>query len=132
MAADTKGKQVIWGVSAGAIAGAHSVTTSGIIQLFEISRGGGTTTVEDEDDDTVTRIDHKAENKLSLEVVCVSTTLLPEKGDEIAGASLGTIDGVNFTTGRTIVDDAKVVYSQGAVKKISVSATHYPVMTADA
>jgi hypothetical protein len=130
MAASIKGVQVIWGVPAGAITGAHSVVTAGIIESFEITNGGGTTVITDEDDDPVTRIDHNAERKVALSVVCKATTILPAKGVELTG--LGTIDGVNFATGRVFVDDAKAVYSQGAVKKISISATHYPIMAADA
>lgn len=130
MAAAIKGKQVIWGIPSGAITAANTVITAGIIQSFEVTKGGGTTTVADEDDDIVTRIDHAVENKLSLEVTCVSTTTCPAKGAELT--SLGTLDGVAFDTGRTFVDDAKAVYSQGGVKKISISATHYPTMAADA
>lgn len=130
MSAAIKGKQVLWGVSAGAITAANVAITGGIIQSFEVTRGGNSTTVSDEDDDIVTRIDHATENKLTLEVNCVAATTCPAKGTELT--SLGTIDGVTFDTGRTFIDDAKVTYSQGGVKKISISATHYPVMVADA
>jgi hypothetical protein len=130
MAASVKGKQVIWGITSGVITAGNSIlTNAGIIQSFEIDSQGGTTIIGDEDDDAVTRIDHNSENKISLEVHCVSATVKPAKGAELTG--LGTIDGVAFTTGRTFVDSSKVTYSQGGVKKISISATHYPVMTAD-
>lgn len=131
MSASVKGKQVIWGVPSGAIAGVHSVTTSGIVQSFEVNGGGGTTIVNDEDDDPVTRIDHNAENKLSMEVTCTSTTVMPLKGAELDGSDIGTVDGINFGTGRIFVDEPKVVYNQGGVKKISITATHYPTMGAD-
>jgi hypothetical protein len=86
--------------------------------------------ITDEDDDPVTRVDHNAERKVTLLVICKSSTILPAKGAELTG--LGTIDGVNFSTGRVFVDDAKAVYSQGGAKKISMSATHYPTLLADA
>lgn len=130
MSASIKGYQVIWGVPAGAITGAHSVVTAGIVESFEIDNQGGTTVITDEDDDPVTRIDHNAERKISLSVACKATTVLPAKGAELTG--LGTIDGVNFGTGRVFVDDAKSVYAQAGVKKISMTATHYPTMAADA
>lgn len=130
MAASIKGVQVIWGVPSGAITGAHSVVTAGIVESFEIDNQGATTVITDEDDDPVTRIDHNAERKVSLSVICKATTVLPAKGAELTG--LGTIDGVAFGTGRVFVDDAKAVYSQGGVKKISVTATHYPTIVTDA
>jgi hypothetical protein len=132
MAASIKGKQVIFGVPAGVITATHSVTTSGIVQSFSVEPGGSTSTVEDEDDDIVTRIDHKAENKVTMEVVCLSNSVMPAKGAEITGSGLGTIDGVNFTTGRIFVDAPKAQYDKGGVKKISIAATHYPTMAADA
>lgn len=133
MSAAIKGKQVIWGIPNQAITAATNIlTNAGIIQSFEIDSGGGTTVIGDEDDDAVTRIDHNAENKISMEVHCVSATVKPAKGAEILGSSLGTIDGVVFTTGRTFVDSSKVTYQQGGVKKIAITATHYPTMAADA
>lgn len=133
MSAAVKGKQIIWGIAAGAITAATNVlTNAGVVQSFEIDSGGGTTVIGDEDDDVVARVDHAAENKLSMEVHCVSATVKPAKGAEISGASLGTIDGIDFTVGRTFVDNAKATYAQGGVKKISMTATHYPTMAADA
>lgn len=130
MSAAIKGKQVIWGVTAGAVTAANAAVTGGIITSFEIDSQGGTTSVSDEDDDIVTRIDHAAENKITLEVDCIATTTKPAKGTELTG--LSTIDGVTFGTGRTFVDSSKVVYTRNGVKKISVTATHYPGMAADA
>lgn len=130
MAAAIKGKQVIWGISSGAVTAANAAVTAGIIASFEVDSQGATETVGDEDNDIVTRIDHAAENKISIEVDCLSTTVKPAKGAELTG--LGTIDGVAFGTGRTFVDSSKVVYNRAGVKKISVTATHYPVMAADA
>lgn len=130
MSAAIKGKQLIWGVSAGAVTVANVAVTGGIITSFEIATGGSTTEVGDEDDDIVTRIDHATVNKISLEVDCLSTTTKPAKGMELSG--LSTIDGVTFGTGRTFVDDSKVVYNRSGVKKITVTATHYPVMVTDA
>lgn len=133
MAASVKGKQIIWGVPSAAVTAATNVlTNSGIVQSFEIDSTGGTTVIGDEDDDAVTRVDHNAENKISMEVHCVAATAKPAKGAEITGSSLGTIDGINFETGRTFVDSSKVTYSQGGVKKIAITATHYPTMAADA
>lgn len=133
MSAAIKGKQIVWGIAAGAITAATNVlTNAGIVQSFEIDSGGGTTIINDEDDDAVTRIDHNAENKISMEVHAVAATVKPAKGAEITGVSLGTIDGIDFTTGRTFVDSAKATYSQGGVKKISITATHYPLMLTDA
>lgn len=130
MSAQISGKQIVWGVPAGAITGVHSVTTSGIVQSFGVQFGGETEVITDEDGDKVTRVDHGAENKLSMEVICEPSTTMPEKGDELTG--LGTIDGVDFTTGRVFVDDANAEYTGNASKKISISATHYPGMPADA
>jgi len=130
MSAAIKGKQVLWGVSAGAVTAANVAVTGGIITSFEIDSQGGTTAVSDEDDDIVTRIDHAAENKISMEVDCVSASSKPAKGTELTG--MGTIDGINFATGRVFVDSSKVVYNRNGVKKLSVTATHYPAMAADA
>lgn len=130
MSAAVKGKQVIWGVPTGVITAALVAATGGIVTDFEHDAGGGTSTVSDEDDDIVTRIDHAAENKISLSVDCVATSAKPAKGAELTG--LGTIDGVNYGTGRVFVDSSKVVYQRAGVKKLSITATHYPVMVADA
>ena len=130
MSAAVKGKQLIWGVVAGAVTAANVAVTGGIISSYEITRGGASTTIGDEDDDIVTRVDHATENKISIEVDCLSTTTLPAKGTELSG--LSTLDGVPFGTGRTFVDDSKVVYNRAGVKKISVSATHYPSLVTDA
>lgn len=130
MSAAIKGKQVIWGVPSAVVTAALVAATGGIVTDFEHDVGGGTTLVSDEDDDIVTRIDHAAENKISLSVDCLSTTVKPAKGQELSG--LGTIDGVNYGTGRTFVDTSKVVYQKAGVKKLSITATHYPGMVADA
>lgn len=133
MAAAIKGKTLVWGIQGAQKTSADTIlTASGIIQSFEIDSGGSTTVIGDEDDDAVTRIDHNFENKISMEVHCVATTAKPAKGTEIVGSGLGTIDGVAFGTGRTFVDNSKVSYSQGGVKKLSITATHYPAMAADA
>lgn len=132
MAASIKGKTLVWGIQSAQKASADTIlTASGVVQSFDVESSGGTTAIGDEDDDVVTRIDHAAENKISMEVNCVATTALPVKGTEIAGATLGTVDGIVFSTGRTFIDTAKVTYSQGGVKKISLTATHYPEMPAD-
>jgi hypothetical protein len=131
MSAVVKGKQIIWGVPSGVgTEAAKYVSGGGIALSFAISRGGATTPIGDEDDDIVTRVDHAFENKVTLEVQCVSGTALPAKGAEIT--TLGTLDSVTFGTGRTFIDDAKVDYANSAGKKISISATHYPAMAADA
>lgn len=130
MAATIKGKQISWGLSAGAITAATGATTAGIAQSFSISRGGVSTTINDEDDDIVTRIDHAAENKISIEVMALSTSTVPAKGTELT--ITGTFDGLSFSSGRTFVDDAKVDYANAQAKKITISATHYPIMAADA
>lgn len=129
MSASIKGRTVVFGVAAGAISGVHSVTTSGIVQSLSISAGGETAEIGDEDNDFVTRVDHGAKNTVSLEVLCEPDSELPVKGDELTG--LGTIDGVAFGTGRVFVDTAQVQHQNGQVKKISVTATHYPSMAAD-
>ena len=130
MAAAIKGKQIIWGVPSAVVTAALVAATGGIVTDFEHTAGGATDTVADEDNDIVTRIDHGAENKISLTVDCMSTTTKPAKGTELTG--LGTIDGVNYGTGRVFVDDSKVVYNRAGVKKLTVTATHYPAMVADA
>jgi hypothetical protein len=130
MAASVKGVQIIWGVPSGVKTEAAKFITAGVVTSYSIARGGATETVGDEDNDIVTRIDHAFTNQVSLEVTCTASTALPAKGAEING--LLTLDGVTFGTGRTFVDDAKVDYANAATKKISVSATHYPAMVADA
>ena len=120
MAAAVKGVQVVFGVPAGVKTEVNKYVTAGVVADFSIALGGATDTVSDEDDDIVTRIDHAAENKVTLSI----------KGVEITG--LLALDSVAFATGRTFVDDSKVDYANNAVKKISVSATHYPAMAADA
>lgn len=133
MAAQIKGKLLVWGIQTAQKTSADTIlTASGVVQSFDIDSGGGTTVIGDEDDDAVTRIDHNFENKLSMEVHCVATTAKPPKGTEILGATLGTVDGIAFGTGRTFIDTSKVSYAQGGVKKISITATHYPGMAADA
>lgn len=129
MAASIKGRTVVWGVPAGVITGAHSVTTSGIIQSYTLGGGGETTEIGDEENDIVTRVDHGAKNSISLEIMCEPDSTLPEKGDELTG--LGTIDGINFATGRVFVDAPQVQYQNAAVKKFTVTASHYPDMAAD-
>lgn len=130
MSAATKGKQVIWGVSAGAVTAANVAVSGGIIVSFDTDSSGATTIISDEDDDAVTRIDHNTQNKITMEVMCVTGTSRPLKGAELSG--LGTIDGINFGTGRVFVDSSKVTYANAAAKKLSVTATHYPVMLGDA
>jgi len=132
MAAAIKGKQVSWGIPSAGVTGILAAVTAGIIDSFEITAGGGTTTVSDEDDDIVTRIDHAAENKFTFTVDCTSATVKPAKGAELVTTAFGTLDGIVFTAGRSFVDDAKVVYQRAGVKKLSISATHYPIMAADA
>lgn len=129
MAADIKGKQVAWGVAA-LIATVHAATTSGIVQSFSWGAGGETDEVTDEDGDYVTRIDHGDKNSLSMEVLCVADSVPPAKGDELVFAS--AVDGLPINVGRVIVDTAEVSYSDKAKKRISVSATQYPEMAADA
>jgi hypothetical protein len=129
MAADIKGKQVAWGVAA-LIATVHTATTAGIVQSFSWGAGGETDEITDEDADIVTRIDHGAKNSLSMEVLCVATSALPAKGDELVFAS--AVDGVPIDVGRTVVDTAEVSYSDKDKKRISVTATQYPEMAADA
>jgi hypothetical protein len=130
MAAAVKGVQVVFGVPAGVKTEVNKYVTAGVVADFSIALGGATDTVSDEDDDIVTRIDHAAENKVTLSINAVATSVLPAKGVEITG--LLALDSVAFATGRTFVDDSKVDYANNAVKKISVSATHYPAMAADA
>ena len=133
MSVSIKGKQIAWGIPAGVLTAAAGLMTAvGIVESFELDPGGSTTILTDEDDDPVTRIDHNAENKFTMGVVCTAATVKPAKGAEIVGSTLGTIDGINFTTGRTFVDSAKVVYNKGGEKKLTIAATHYPTMGADA
>lgn len=131
MAATVKGIQIIWGVPSGVkTEGAKYITGGGIVTAFSIAKGGGTTLINDENDDIVTRVDHAFENKITCEVQAISGTTAPAKGAEITG--LGTLDGVTFGTGRTFVDDSKIDYANAAGKKISITATHYPAMAANA
>ena len=133
MAASIKGKTIKWGIDTAIVTSAGTIlVNSGVVQSFKISRGGSTTYINDEDDDAVTRIDHDYENKITLEVIGVAATVPPAKGTEILGTTLGTIDGIVFSTGRTFVDSADVEYSQGGAKKISIVATHKVNMPADA
>jgi hypothetical protein len=130
MAAAVKGVQVVFGVPAGVNTEVLKFVTAGVVADYGIALGGATDTVSDGDNDIVTRIDSAAENKVTLSINAVATSVLPAKGLEVTG--LLALDGVTFATGRTFVDDSKVDYANNAVKKISVSATHYPAMAADA
>lgn len=129
MADTIKGKQVIWGTDSFSNSLSAFTTNAGIVQSFSVSIGGASTNVLDEDGDIVSRVDSAGENKITLEVVALSGTVPPSKGTAITG--LPTIDGIAFGTGRLLTDDAKVDYSNAAVKKISINATHYPSMGAD-
>jgi hypothetical protein len=129
MAASIKGRTVVWGVPAGAITGAQSVTTSGIVQSFGFTHGGETAEIGDEENDIVTRIDHGAKSTVNVEVMCEPDTTVPEKGDELTG--LGTIDSFDFSAGRVFVDSAQVQYQNAQVKKITVAATFYPDLPAE-
>jgi hypothetical protein len=120
---------VIWGITAGVTTLSNAATTAGVVENASIQLGGATETVVDADGDHVSRIDHGAENKITLEIKCLATSTLPDKGTELTG--LSAIDGVALNSGRTFVDDAQVTYASTAVKKITVSATHYPTMPAD-
>jgi hypothetical protein len=132
MSAAVKGKQLSWGIPSALKTAATTIfTDSGVVTSVSVEDGGGTTVINDEDDDAVTRIDHAGEHKVSFEVHATASTVKPAKGTEILGATLGTIDGVNFSTGRTFVDDSKADYLPNGVKKITISATHYPAMGAD-
>lgn len=129
MAAIIKGKQIIWGISAAALANAAIATTSGIVESFTIDQGGESTKITDEDGDIVARIDHGKEIKIDLEVKALSDSTVPEKGFELVG--LGDMDGSGIASGRTFVESAKVTYTSKDAKKISISAVNYPSMPAD-
>ncbi|MES2995909.1 MAG: hypothetical protein V4733_03775 [Verrucomicrobiota bacterium] len=129
MAAAIKGKQIVWGVPAGGITLAHAATTSGIVESIDIESGGETAEINDEDGDVVTRVDHGTENKVTINVIAIVSTALPEKGDELTG--LPAIDGIALNTGRVFVDTSKVTYTGKDAKKISITAVHYPTMPAD-
>lgn len=129
MAEKISGRLVSWGITAGVIAEVHSAIASGILNSYSIQPGGTEEVITDEDGDPVTRIDHGPMNKVNFEVTCDPDTTLPVKGSELTG--IGTIDGIDFTAGRIFVDDPQVTFTNAAVKKISVAATHYPTMGAD-
>lgn len=129
MAESVKGIQVTWGIAAGAITAAHVATTSGILESFSVTPGGNVEEVMDEDGDIVSRVDHGTTNTIEFTVKAISTSTLPVKGDELEG--LGTLDGIDFDTGRVFVEDASADSTAGAVKTISVTAKHYPDMPAD-
>lgn len=129
MSASVKGKQVIWGIVAGAITAAHAATTSGIVESFSVTPGGNVEDVPDEDGDFVARVDHGVTNTIELTVKALSDTVLPAKGDELTG--LGTIEGIDFSVGRVFVEDSSADSNGSAVKTISVTAKHYPDMPDD-
>jgi hypothetical protein len=105
-----------------------AVTTAGIVESFSVQLGGNTEEIVDEDGDFVSRVDHGASNKLSLEVLIQATSTVPTKGTVITG--LSAVQGITLNTGAVLVDDAQVMFAKAGVAKLSVSATHYPGMTA--
>jgi hypothetical protein len=128
MAASVKGIQVSFGIPASAVTNSAAVTTAGIVESFSVQLGGNTEEIVDEDGDFVSRVDHGASNKLSLEVLIQATSTVPTKGTVITG--LSAVQGITLNTGAVLVDDAQVMFAKAGVAKLSVSATHYPGMTA--
>jgi hypothetical protein len=128
MAAAVTGTQVLFGIPASAVTNSAATTTAGIVESYSVQLGGSTEEIGDEDNDIVARIDHAAINKVSLEVLVQSTSTIPEKGSTITG--LSTVQGITLGTGLVIVDDAQVTFTKAGVSKLSVSASHYPTMTA--
>jgi hypothetical protein len=128
MAAAVTGTQVLFGIPASAVTNSAATTTAGIVESYSVQLGGSTEEIGDEDNDIVARIDHGAVNKVSLEVLVQSTSTIPAKGATISG--LGTVQGIALGTGLVIVDDAQVTFTKAGVSKLSVSASHYPTMTA--
>jgi hypothetical protein len=129
MAASIKGVQVLWGVSDTVRDAALDIDTEGIITGATVTDGGGTFIQGNEVNDEVSRVDHAAEAKITFEVVMTANTTLPEKGDALTFAALTEIDGIDIATRKPVVDDVKIDYANGAVKKVSISTTLYPDST---
>jgi hypothetical protein len=129
MSASVKGKQVVWGVQDDVRDLALIAATAGIVTAFSMSNGGATTPITDEQDDIVTRVDHAPEVKITMEVLAMSASTLPAKGDEL-DFGVAEVDGVDFTTGSVVVDDAKADYGPSGAKKYSISATFHPSVIA--
>lgn len=126
MAATIQGIQVSFGVPSAVSGAIVAFVTAGIVENFQYTRGGNTAEIIDEDGDIVSRVDHGAKIDVSFDVICTTTTTVPAKGAVIAG--LGTIDGINFGSDKTFVESVEVTYPAADVKKLSVSAVHYPSM----
>lgn len=137
MAASVKGSLIVWGVQDDPRDAALVAMTSGIVTSFSVAKAGATTTISDEQDDVVTRVDHAEESKITIEVLAQSTSTIPDKGDLIDMSGLIIlngdliIDGIDFSDGSLIVDDAKIDYGFAAAKKISISATYTPTELAE-
>jgi hypothetical protein len=126
MAAAVTGVQVLFGIPASAVTNSTATTTAGIVESYSVQLGGATEEIGDEDGDIVARIDHGAVNKISLEVLIQSTSTVPTKGSTISG--MQTVQGITLGTGKVIVDDAQVTFTKAGVSKLSVSASHYPLV----
>jgi hypothetical protein len=127
MAAAVKGTQVLFGILAAAKTNSDATVTAGIVESYSVQLGGSTEEIGDEDNDIVARVDHAPMNKVTLEVLVQSTSVMPAKGTVITG--LSTVQGVALGTGSVIVDDAQVTFAKAGVTKLTVSATHYPSLT---
>lgn len=127
MAAAVTGTQVLFGIPSAAKTNSDATVTAGIVESYSVQLGGSTEEIGDEDNDIVARVDHAVVNKVSLEVLVQSTSVMPAKGTRITG--LSTVQGVALGTGSVIVDDAQVTFAKAGVTKLSVSASHYPLLT---
>jgi hypothetical protein len=128
MAVQVSGTQVSWGIPAAGKTAADSLV-EGIVQDFEISTDGNVTEITDEDGDIVSRVDHGAKNTVTFSsLVTDASPSLPAKGDSVTFAS--AIDGVDLSTGLAFVESASIAYAGTNTTTVSITVSHYPVMTA--
>lgn len=123
MAEIIKGVQVVWGIAGAAKTDQDTITTAGIGQSFTLTKGSALEEIPDEVGDIVAAVFHGAYTEGSCEVVCVSTTTIPEVGDELTITADGVTGGLGLCTGATIT------YNGAQTKKLSVTFKHFPEMS---
>ena len=116
---------MVWGIPAGVKTAVHGVTTSGIVQSVNKSGSIQESEIMDEDSDYCTHVAYAKKRDLTIEVICEPDTEEPDEGDVI-----GPLTALGITGGQCIVKSAAEVFSNAEAKKLTITATHYPEMTA--
>jgi hypothetical protein len=108
--AKIKGRQVIWGI----VAGAGDTHAAGIITRIGRKKAGDTEFVYDNEGFTITEIFYNDTDEVSVDVLCEAGTAQPENGDDV------TIAGV-----LALVQTSDLLWEQKAVKKLNITAKKF-------